>query len=348
MLDSADVRLLLIEDNELDRRVLLRHLADFPDARFDVTTVGGLNEGLQALADGSFDCVLLDLSLPDSAGLAAIDRLLDQPGDAPVVVLTGLDDPTVAVEAVDRGAQDYLTKHRIDPEVLGRSIRYAIARHHGDTQLRSAQDLLRVMHERERIARDLHDTVIQQMFATGMGLQAVSGRVDDPEVRQRLETAVSEIDVGIRQLRETIYRLHSEQPEVTVGDEISQLADGAADRLGFRPTVRLGPGIDAIDEAVRRELLATLNEALSNVAKHANATAVQIIVEVEDDGRLGLRVVDNGRGMEATGGAASVDRLSGRGIRNMEARARALAGDLQLGAAPGGGTELVWLVDVLR
>ncbi len=344
MIELGEFRVLLVEDNELDRRVMLRNLAGYPDSRFDVAAVGTLADALQAVDGGGFDCILLDLSLPDSTGLASVDALMDRSDECPVIVLSGLDDPQVAVEAVERGAQDYLTKRTADPELVARAIRYAITRSRGESELRTTRNMLNVMHERERIARDLHDTVIQQLFATGMSLQAMTARVDDEMVRSRLVTAAGDLDDAIRQLREAIFGLHSTQPTASLAEELTQICKSKEEALGFRPTVRVVPGVDGLDDNVRRELLATLSEALSNVAKHAAATAVQIIVELTA-GEVVLRVIDNGHGfdVEPEGSPSPKSKgLTGRGLGNMHRRAVELSGGMTIAVGPGGGTELVW------
>ncbi|MDH3681026.1 MAG: response regulator [Acidimicrobiia bacterium] len=345
MIDLSELRILLVEDNPLDRRMMLRHLADHDLTHFEVTAADDLNAALTALETAVFDCVLLDLSLPDSEGLASVDAILNQAPKCPIVVLSGLEDPAVAVQAVERGAQDYLTKRRVDAELVGRSIRHAIARQHGETQLRFARERLEMMEERERIARDLHDTVIQQLFATGMGLQATLPRVTEPEIRTRLDEAIDGIDDGIRQLREAVFGLHKPPPAMTLSDEIVAVAEGQEAALGFTPSIRIGPAVDEVSEEIGHDLLSTLREGLSNVAKHADATAVQIVVEVEG-AEVVLRLIDNGVGLSGGTGRSVAEGLTGRGLRNMRLRALALDGHFTVGTGPGGGTELIWRAKV--
>ena len=212
----ADLRVLLVEDNEIDARSLNRILERDNSTRFHVERACDLAEALQALDEGAYDCVLLDLSLPDSDGLDSIDRVVAASPACPIVVLTGYDDPAVAVQAVDHGAQDYLFKQRVDTETAARSIRYAVARYHAERQLSTARARLRVMDDRDRIARDLHDTVIQQLFATGMTLQAALGRIDEPALAETVSRCVDDIDAAISQLRSAIFDLH--QPTDQLAD----------------------------------------------------------------------------------------------------------------------------------
>lgn len=345
MIESRTVRVLLVEDNELDRRMVIHLLTSHPDVRFEVEPAQTLTEALRLSAGVHFDCVLLDLTLPDSTGLASVDAMLDQPDSGPVVVLSGLDDPAVALEAVQRGAQDYVTKRTMDAELLARSIRYAITRFAAETELHTTRELLNLMHERERIARDLQDTVIQMLFATGMGLQALAARTEDEMVRSRVLGAADEVDAAIHQLREAIFNIYQTTDEVTVADELGQVAAAAEGPLGFRPTIRVVPGVDGIGRDLRHRLMTAAGEALANVAKHADATAVQVIAEF-DGHEVVLRVIDNGRGFAADV-EPSIGYLEGQRDRHLERRTADLAADMTIGPGPGGGAELVWRADVL-
>jgi serine phosphatase RsbU (regulator of sigma subunit) len=128
-------RLLLVEDDEGDA-FLVRELLDESDASRDVTWVRTLAEARTAMAESSFDCVLMDLGLPDASGLDALRDILDEAADTAVLVLTGLADEQSGTDAMAAGAQDYLVKGQVDGELLTRSIRYAVERKRADEQLR--------------------------------------------------------------------------------------------------------------------------------------------------------------------------------------------------------------------
>jgi signal transduction histidine kinase len=199
---------------------------------------------------------------------------------------------------------------------------------------------LALVEDRERIARDLHDTVIQRLFATGMSLQGTIRLVhsDPPVASTRIEVAVDDLDLTVKHIRTAIFGL--EQARISADglrDRVLSLTHEAAGPLGFEPRVLLdGPLDTGVDDRVAAELLATLREALSNVARHAQATQVQ--VEVAINGGLRLRVIDDGVGPpdEST--------PRGKGLVNMAARAAALGGELEIGAGPERGTILEWRV----
>lgn len=133
------MRVLLIEDNEDDAYLVQETLNERQEPKCDLEWTDRLRRGLKRLAEGRFDVVLLDLSLPDSQGLETFDRLQAQAHGVPLVVLTGLDDEAMAVQAVRKGAQDYLVKGRLVPDLLVRALRYAVERKQVEAALRLSE-----------------------------------------------------------------------------------------------------------------------------------------------------------------------------------------------------------------
>jgi PAS domain S-box-containing protein len=203
-----------------------------------------------------------------------------------------------------------------------------------ETLLRQAEQDRLMLEDRERIARDLHDIVIQKLFAAGMSVQAVTPRITDRESARRLSIVVDDLDQTIREIRSAIFSLHAEPSRGSgLRSEILRVVSEEGHVLGFAPRVHFDGVVDAIDDAVAVELLPTLREALSNVARHADATAVDVFVESSNGVRL--RVRDNGRGIAAGAGG-------GNGIRNITERATRLGGHCRVSARPEGGTLLEW------
>lgn len=134
------LRVLLIEDNPGDARLIREHLREADDVSFTLTLGSTLREGLQELANNLFDIVLLDLSLPDSFGVETIQTVCAAAPLVPVVVLTGFDDKNVGMQAVQLGAQDYLVKDETNPKLLTRTIRYAIERNRAEVVMRQSQE----------------------------------------------------------------------------------------------------------------------------------------------------------------------------------------------------------------
>jgi signal transduction histidine kinase len=130
------IKVLLIEDNPGDARLIQELLRGATTAQFELTCVERLAAGLQRLAEETFDVLLLDLGLPDSQGLDTFTKTQTQAPDVPIVLLTALDDEAFALEAVRKGAQDYLVKGQVDSNLLARAMRYAIERHRAEAALR--------------------------------------------------------------------------------------------------------------------------------------------------------------------------------------------------------------------
>ena len=142
------------------------------------------------------------------------------------------------------------------------------------------REMLAVLGDRERIARDLHDVVIQRLFAAGMYLQTTAQLAGNPKVRTRLDTVVDDLDTTIRDIRGAIFELRGPAPG-GVQSELRRIVHEARPGLGFRPELRLdGPVDTAISEEVCVALLAVVREALSNVAKHAQASSAQVHLAV--------------------------------------------------------------------
>lgn len=191
--------------------------------------------------------------------------------------------------------------------------------------------------DRERIARDLHDTVIQRLFAIGLSLQASARLITDSNALSRVSTAIDDLDTTVREVRAAIFELHSTRlPGRSVRQEFLALCTEAARGLGFEPVVRFDGPIDtAVDGSLADDLFAVAREALSNVARHAHARSADVGVEVRDSA-LTVRIADDGVGIDA--GRAS----GGRGVTNLRARAEKAAGRFAVGPRSGGGTEVVW------
>lgn len=139
------LRVLLIEDDLADADLLKELLSGQRNPSFEVTGVGRLGEGLKRLGEGGIDVVLLDMSLPDSQGVGTASRVSQQFPSVPIVVLTGLDDETFALDVVRSGAQDYLVKGRVDSNVLSRVMRYAIERKRSEEALRESEERNRLI-----------------------------------------------------------------------------------------------------------------------------------------------------------------------------------------------------------
>ncbi len=223
-------------------------------------------------------------------------------------------------------------------------------------EARRDSERILVFEDRDRIARDLHDSVIQRLFATGMQLESVSRLVTEPEVEKRIHAVVDDLDVTIRDIRSTIYSLQTVQRDEPVGvrARIVGLADQLSSILGFSPVVRIDGPIDAtIPDSMTEDVIAVVRESLSNIAKHASASKVEVTVDVGHDA-LTLVVRDDGVGIDSQ---APTDGSEPRrsGLANLTSRAQQHGGSCEvvqvIGAEEevGGGwsTVLTWSVPLI-
>lgn len=227
-----------------------------------------------------------------------------------------------------------------DGRLIGYSavLRDLTRRREEERELAEARASEEVFAERDRIARDLHDLVIQRLFASGLTLQGAMRVTDRPELRTRMEQVVGDLDTTISEIRTAIFALGQRTGAGRGGGvraRLLEVADEAADVLGFRPSLSfVGPVDAAVTPEVGGHLLAVMREALSNVARHAGASRVEATVEAGAD--VVLVVADDGRGMgEAT-------RRSG--LANLVDRATVLGGTCRITSAPGAGTRIEWSV----
>jgi signal transduction histidine kinase len=213
------------------------------------------------------------------------------------------------------------------------SIALELAEHRQDAER------LAIFQDRDRIARDLHDLVIQRLYATGMSLQGAMPLLTRPEAVTRVSSAVDALDETIREIRSAIFSLQSRGDAKHHGlrARVLEVVDEMTAALGFAPSLRLvGPLDEAVPEGAGEHMLSALREALSNAARHAAASRVDVTVEVRDE--LILKVSDDGAGMGHS------TRRSG--LANIAERAADLGGKLVIGPAEGGGTRLDWRVPV--
>lgn len=303
-LSDADAAALAVEDDDGQLTVRVCDGAD----------ISGVAVGETLPADASLDVVAHSpvLSVPFTAPAGAEGRL----------VLAWSD------------AESRVRAHVSSEAVRGFADQAALAL----DRLQAEEDRasLAVLADRDRIARDLHDLVIQRLFATGLALQGAARMAVRPEVTERVDAAIEDLDVTIRDIRATIFSLHRRPGTDDLRGELLDLVSEAAAKLGIVPALALeGPVESIVPHDVRPHLIAVLSEALANAARHADAARVNVKVSVVH-GDLSVSVQDDGKGLPPT--------VQESGLRNLRARAAELGGTLELRSAEGGGTRLVWQV----
>ena len=202
---------------------------------------------------------------------------------------------------------------------------------------RLAQEQVRMLDERERIARDLHDTVIQDLFAAGMRISAGLPLLSDPGVALRYSEVIDQIDATIRKVRSVVFDLHQRSLGTrALTDEIAATVSEVARALGFQPHLELIGPIDELPDVIAEHVVPVLRESLSNVSRHAEASMTAVRIRWSE-GHLTIQVDDNGRGIDPNA-------PPGSGTVNLRERAELLGGELTIGPRIVGGTSVTWKV----
>lgn len=197
------------------------------------------------------------------------------------------------------------------------------------------REQMAVVSDRDRIARDLHDVVIQRLFATGLHLQSIRSAAPTDELRDRIDQSVRDLDQTIRDIRGTIFELQT-RPRSSLRTEIRDLVQEQIPLLGFAPSVHTEGPVDVpLDPEVQAQMVTVLREALTNIAQHSQARSASVHLQVTPT-HLRLKITDDGRGVPE-------DRHE-RGLRSVRRRAMLLGGSLDLWPNEPCGTVFVWSV----
>lgn len=207
------------------------------------------------------------------------------------------------------------------------SVATLLARRHAESER------VAILEDRDRIAQDLHDHVIQRIFAAGMRVQSVLPLVSEPAAASKLDAVMTDLDETVKDVRRTIFDLHQGGAALALGRALEQLAREASDALGFTPTVAVGGDYWTLDDALVDDVLAVVREALSNAARHARADAVRVAFDVGDEVRL--VITDDGVGLPD-----DVERRSG--LAHLVARAERWGGTCTVRRRADGGTAVEW------
>ena len=364
-MSSEPIKVLLVEDNLGDARLLYEGLAEALPEQFQMTHARRLSEALEYLWQETCDVVLLDLGLPDSHGLDTLVVTRAQAPGVPIVVLTGFQDEALAVEALKGGAQDYLVKGQVDSNLLGRSMRYAIVRKATEEALlrqgvalaraeelqRSRQRLLAAQERvRRDIAAQLHDGVQERLLILKGNLQQLlKGTSSASETTKLLSEVVDGLNQVIEQqvgvLSRQLYPLTLSQGLVptflSLGDQF-KAGPAVEVELDEELVRREKAGRDSVPEQVKLAVYRIAEEALTNVVKYAKAGKATVRLDASREGWLRLAVRDDGQGFDAKGSPG------GLGMATMQDYADAVGGECVVHSAPGMGTEVTAMLPLSR
>lgn len=242
------------------------------------------------------------------------------------------------LEGLRADGASFIVEVGLSPIVLDGSV-HAVATVRDITDRVDAEALARreeawraVLQDRSRIARDLHDGVIQELFAAGLTLANVASASGDDATRT-LEGVIERLDDSIRRLRSAVFQLHPRGPR----QDLRRIVEDAASVLGFEPDLVITGDPSSLDPALRADVESVMRECLSNIAHHARASSASIHVTISD-GEVSVQVVDDGVGI------GSERPSSGMGLRSLEERAVHRGGEARFHPSPEGGTSVLWRV----
>ena len=329
------LRVLLVEDNPGDARLVVRMLRDADDPPVEVASAADLGDAIARLEVGDVDVALVDLWLPDSQGLETFRTLHRRFPALPIVVLTGMDDENVALAAVHEEAQDYLAKGTITASTLLRALRYAIERR-GAVERFAARalralpgNLLRARdEERRRIARDLHDGIAPYLVALAIDLKEIASAI--PPGRRKARKTIAADGALIKRCLEEIRALSRvlHPPlldEAGLVTAIRGFADGFAGRTRVRVALNLAELPRRLPPEVELAFFRIVQEALTNVHRHSGSKTAAIRL-ASDGGELVLEISDRGRGIAVGSDGPRI----GVGLAGMRERMRLVGGTLDV------------------
>jgi signal transduction histidine kinase len=368
MMNPSPIRLLLIEDSPPDAFLLKTSLEETGEKSFQVTLVELMSEAIETLGREKFDVILLDLSLPDCRGIQTVDRANAAAPEVPIVVMTGLDDEAAAVEAVRKGAQDFLIKGQSDHRLLVRSIRYAIERKQAELQLKTLNETLeqrvaerttvataraaqlRVLaseltrseqRERGRLAQMLHDELQQTLYAARLSLGSLRRAELDDSLREMVDRVDELIGQSIAQSRSLTHQLSPTVLfEAGLAAALAWLGGDMKEKCGLDVEVEADPKADPKNHDVRILFFQAARELLFNVAKHAHANRAKVVADVLPGVGIRLMVSDEGAGFRLEESKNEKSASPGFGLFSVRERLELLGGRMQINSAPGRGTKV--------
>lgn len=330
-LSVSDCALIMIIDPEQGGQLVVRAAAGEHGERLIGSVIGTTEPAMAEVVASGTPTLIPDLTHVLPAGLSIEG---DEYGPALAVPLGAANRVSGVLLALrDKGAAKFAQEQ---VPVLGSfADQTALALELADKQ--RAQVQLDLLNDRDRIAGDLHDHVIQRLFATGMSLQGGVRRITDPEARRRVIGAVEQLDQTVQEIRTSIFDLHTSADDSGISLRrrlLNTVAELSAD-TAVSPSIRIDGAVDTLvqQQDIAEHAVAVLREAVSNALRHAQASEIVVTVEAADN--LIIDVVDNGVGIPA-GTARS-------GLLGIERRAAKCAGTTTIGPGRGGrGTRVTW------
>lgn len=332
-------------DHDLARLVLKKTIG-----AFEMERVETLTEFLQLLAERSFDVILADYRLPGFTALDAWSELQQCEAPPPVILLSGAIGEPAAVDAIQRGISDYLSKDNLNqlPQVIRRTLEVQrIRKEKQDADqalLRSERRLAEfaehlqstIDQERASIAREIHDDIGGALAAVKFDVSWIGRHSDDPSTLAHVAAATEMLQHALDASQRIMMNLRPAILDQGLVAAVQWLAAGFSRRTGIETLVNASCEHSTLDKAFQLVAFRTAQEALTNISKYAKCTHVSIDL-TDTEGHLTLEVRDNGQGILR----ADLDKPKSFGISGLRERAKTVGGWLDVSTRPGDGTAII-------
>jgi len=356
-MDSRLIKVMLVDDDDDDHMIIRNMLAEsamkpFDVERVDVERASQWQEALKKAERNSYDVILLDYRLGNQNGIDLMNLLRQKGLNVPMIILTGNGTPEIDLRAMNAGADDYLDKSDLNPNMIARCIRYAIERSKTKQTLQESEKRLQALNmklvdaqesERKRVAQELHDSIGASLTAVKYALEAKRDHLANPSSTPNgisLDSIISMIRDTIEETRRIATNL---RPAILDDIGILKTVDWLCRTFQESyPDIRIQKHIDCkesdIPDPLKIVLYRVLQEALNNVFKHSEAKRVEITLSRTEGGTV-LAVADDGRGFDVSGAHAK-DGSTGRGIGGMRDRISLSSGRFEIFSQKGKGTRV--------
>jgi two-component sensor histidine kinase len=286
-----------VEDSDSDAQLFLEYLSEVIERRYEVLRVPTLEKALERLAKDRFDAVLIDLSLPDSHGIETFADVHKAAAKLPILVLSGLNDEDVALQAVREGAQDYLVKSQISPDVLHRSITYAIERARAEEHLKDS------LREKDMLLKEIHHRVKNNLQVITSLLSLQSRHLRDDQAKTLFDESRNRI-LSMAMVHEELYK-SGDLDRISFVEYIRSLVKNLLRSFGIDGKAPIKLNVDVADVYLRIDTAIPcgliINELISNSLKHAfpggRTGTISVTLKRIEPETFNLRIADDGVGM---------------------------------------------------
>ena len=349
---KSPLRILHLED-DLNDAALIQSTLEVEGFVCAITRVQNSDEFMAALERGGLDLILSDFSMPGFDGLSALAMAHDLCPDLPFILVSGTLGEERAIDALKRGATDYVLKHRISRLVPAvhralQEVRERVERKLAEQKRNEYSSKLKVLSrrlvaaqetERRNIARELHDEIGQALTVMQLNLQALLSTSTAGD-RLRLQATLEAVDRVLEQVHDLALNLRpSMLDDLGLEPALVWLTHRQAELAGVKGEVHADTLEDRLDTVIETECFRIAQEALTNVVRHAQARTVTVALRKEA-GQVHLRVRDDGVGFDVAAMSEKAVRGASLGLLSMEERAVLAGGQLEFNSTPGQGTEV--------